>query len=144
MTQLNKTASELMLKYNVHACTDITGFGLAGHASNIAAQSNVSLIFYIDKLPVYPTALEQFKKGNKTGASQGIEKNYSHKCYFESNIENYYKEIFFDPQTSGGLLIAVDENDANKLLVELLANNIVASLCGTVADKSDYYIIASK
>lgn len=142
MAQLNKKASEIMLKYQVHACTDITGFALAGHSFNIANMSKVSIQFEISKLPIYPAALTEFKKGNKTGASKAILNTYESKILFANDVPDYYKEIFFDPQTSGGLLISVDEKDSAKLLIELLANGITASLCGTIIEEKDYSIIA--
>ncbi len=143
MSQLNKTASELMIKYNAHACTDITGFGLAGHASNIANQSNTTLKFYASKIPVYPISLELFKKGHKTGISNILYNVYNDKCKFENGIKDYLKEVLFDPQTSGGLLICLEKNNAFKLLTELLANNIIASLCGIVIEKTEHQIIVS-
>lgn len=142
MARLNKKASEIMLKYQVHACTDITGFALVGHSLNIAEKSKVTIQFEVSKLPIYPAALTEFKKGNKTGVSKAISNTYESKIHFSDNVPDYYKEVFFDPQTSGGLLICVDEKDSAKLLIELLANGITASVCGAILEKRDYPLIA--
>lgn len=141
MSRLNKIASEFMLKYEAHACTDITGFGFAGHASVVARQSNLSIEIDHYKLPVYPAALDWFKKGEKAGASKANKTEYEPKCSLEKTIPDYMKEIMFDPQTSGGLLISVAAPKAPHLLADLLANGEIAAAVGRVVAREDADII---
>jgi len=111
----NKEASEIMKKFDCSACTDITGFGLAGHAYEMASGSNVSVEFFKDSAKVID--------GTKDYASQFIipAGAYSNmeflngKCTFETATDNSHM-IYFDPQTSGGLLIGVSEKDSEKML----------------------------
>lgn len=120
MLRLNKCASELMVKYNASACTDVTGFGLAGHAYQMAHASNVMFKINLESLPLLP------------GVKWAINNNFLTRCdktnsdytieylKFENTKDDFYKHIIFDPQTSGGLLISVKEKNAFELLNYLI------------------------
>ena len=138
MRMLNKTAAEVITKIDgVHACTDITGFGLAGHASEMASGSNVTIQIDSKALPVIPGVLEIASK-NRSGGMKTNEE------YFVSGIEfltgsgdllanDSRRDILFDPQTSGGLLISVAAESANETLQSLIKAGIQATLVGSVS-----------
>lgn len=119
MATLNKYARDIMIKYNVHSCTDITGFGLCGHGSEMALGSGVTLEIDTKSVPIIDGALELAKQGYIPG---GLRNNQNHSGRFvKSNpdLSIELKDILFDPQTSGGLLISVDSKDAEALAKEL-------------------------
>ena len=118
MSTLNKSARDIMVKYNVHACTDVTGFGLMGHLLEMAQGS--------DKAAVVDTENIDFINEAKSLAQSGIlpEGLYRNRSYAEGfvepgNIKLSVQDMLFDPQTSGGLLIAVSPEDADMLFNEL-------------------------
>ena len=119
MTALNKKASELMLKYKAHSCTDITGFGLAGHAQQMAQNSKVGMRFFTDSLPYFPEAPQFAGQGLCPG---GLDRNrdfYSKFISFDKQPPQYIHDLLYDPQTSGGLLISIAPEKAEALLAEL-------------------------
>jgi len=121
MAYLNKSAAEVLSKYEVHACTDITGFGLAGHGSHIAKESHVGLKICLSDLPHYEEAITFVKKGYLTGADQ-VNREYT-KAYVEKgpDIPKELESLFYDPQTSGGLLVSVNKTDADQILKDFFA-----------------------
>lgn len=136
MTTLNKIASETMLEIGVNACTDITGFGLLGHAHQMAEMSGVSLIIYSDEVPKF-SDVEKYAKEELMSIGTLENKKYLiSKIKFNSKISEELVNIFFDAQTSGGLLIAVSENLADKLLKKLKSKGIKeAKIIGEVVAK---------
>lgn len=118
MTTLNKSARDAMVKYEVHACTDVTGFGLLGHGFEMAQGSDVGFVLDVDAVDFIPEALELARTGilpagmyrNRTFAEPGVDLG---------DVETAKQDLLFDPQTAGGLLIAVAEKDAAALLAEL-------------------------
>lgn len=141
MITLNKYAFEALEHLNISSCTDITGFGLIGHAYEMAKGSEVSLEIYTDKVPVI--------KGAKDLANMGIipAGMYSNKKHIEKevkvleNVEEVTQDLLYDPQTSGGLLVAIAEEDAEKAL-EKLSETIESgfSVVGRVLSKGEYSI----
>ena len=141
MATLNKTARDVMLRFTVHSCTDVTGFSLMGHSFEMAQGSGMSL--HIDSLsvPFYMEALEFADMGfipagayrNRTYVEKGILK----KCEIPRALE----DIFYDPQTSGGLLIAVAEKDAKDCLAALQAEIPNAAQIGYVTELHENYLI---
>jgi len=133
MMALNKEPADLMLKMGVHACTDITGFGLAGHASHLVQEGDLEIEFEIASLPVLPGAWEFLKKEVCPG---GLGKNrdfYGPRVTFARGITAAQRGIVFDPQTSGGLLIALPEEAARKLVRSLRRReNSAAAVIGRV------------
>ena len=133
MAELNKAAAEVMRQYDVHACTDITGFGLLGHMAEMLCGSKVSLKIDFGSLPVLPEALEF--------ASMGMVPAGAHKNrHFRENIVEYSdgitpakRDILFDPQTSGGLLICCPPDQARDMLQQLHSRGLSeAAIVGEV------------
>ena len=141
MATLNKTARDIMLRFTVHSCTDVTGFSLMGHSFEMAQGSGMSL--HIDSLsvPFHMEALEFADMGfipagayrNRTYAEGGVLK----KCEIPRALE----DIFYDPQTSGGLLISVAEKDAKDCLAALQAEIPNAAQIGYVTELHENYLI---
>ncbi len=116
ITTLNKNAAEIMAGFEVHAATDITGFGLAGHALEMAKASDATLEIYTAQVPVMSEALKMYEKGVSTGvnaANRALIKDFAR---FEHSLPGWHEEIFVDPQTSGGLLASVPEDQGEELL----------------------------
>ncbi len=138
MLRLNKSAAQMMQKYDTHACTDISGFSLIGHGMEMAKASEVVLEIDSSSLPILPYALEAVKKGIVTSADR-TNREYTKKNFYLSNkeIDHPVKKILFDPQTSGGLLICVAEKDSRKLLQDIRDHgDEVATIVGKVGNPS--------
>jgi len=140
MSYLNKDACNAMLETGVNGCTDITGFGFLGHALEMARASSVTFEICSDRLPIIAESIELAKMGIIPAGA------YKNKSYvggavkFNNNINQEIKDILFDPQTSGGLLIAVEKVKADRLL-ELLKNNKTEfSIIGKAKNKNDYFL----
>ena len=119
MTLLNKAAAETMIKLGAHSCTDVTGFGLVGHASHLIQEGEIGIEFDFNSLPVFPGVLEFLKKEIFPG---GLERNrdyYGPMVDFKGRIPDYKRNLLFDPQTSGGLLVALPPAAAKKMLDQL-------------------------
>ena len=119
MTALNRTASELMVEVGVDACTDITGFGLLGHAGEMIEGSDVGMVIDAASVPCFPGAKKLAEMGMIPGGLRRNRDFRKNMVDIGTNIPEFLQDILFDPQTSGGLLIAVPENKASKLLDEL-------------------------
>ena len=135
MTTLNKQGAEIALKYDVHGITDITGFGLVGHARELALASGVSLEINSRAVGILPGALESIRAGFIPG---GLNAN---RDFAECVVEGKEKvpddlwTLLFDPQTAGGLLMSVNASDSEKLEGELEGAGIRAATIGRVAAK---------
>lgn len=140
MATLNKTAAETMQKYDVHACTDVTGFGLLGHASEMAKGSDVGLIVEQSSVPVLQGTRELADQGIVPGGSKANHKWLSDCVKYEAGIDEVDQWILCDAVTSGGLLIAVNENDASRLLDDLLSQDVEASIIGYATDSHPGHI----
>ena len=127
MITLNDTASKIMRNYPVHACSDITGYGLLGHALEMASGSSVTLILESAKLPILHRAPRLAEKGYLTGGCKRNRDYLKDKITVDKSIREGLVEVAFDPQTSGGLLIAVAQKYAAKLVDELQANGVKAA-----------------
>ncbi len=119
LIELNQTATETLSRFDVHAATDVTGFGLAGHAFEVASGSDVTLTLEIDRIPTLPSALDMYERGVTTGAN-GVngERVWPH-ARFERELPAWHREIFVDPQTSGGLLVALPSSVGDQALAAL-------------------------
>lgn len=133
MTALNKAARDAMVQFRVHACTDVTGFGLLGHALEMAQGSNVQLELDVSSLPIPPEALEFARMGI---LPEGMYRNRKYAEAFVSadDVPLEVQDALYDPQTSGGLLIAVDAADADALAAELQKTVPDARRIGTVSE----------
>lgn len=125
MAELNKTAAEAMTEIGVHAATDVTGFGLLGHLSEMAAQSGVSISLNADLIPVFDEVIGYIDQGMISG---GIERNREFASKHVSiavGVSDQIVEVLYDPQTSGGLLISVAKEKADDLLAILHGRGVV-------------------
>jgi len=127
MITLNKSASAIMRHYPVHACSDITGYGLLGHALEMASGSSVTLILESAKLPLLQSAPRLAEKGYLTGGSKRNRDYLKDKITIDKSIREGLVETALDPQTSGGLLITLAKKYAAKLIEELQANGVKAA-----------------
>ena len=127
MIALNRRAAEIMLKFPVHACSDVTGYGLLGHALEMAGGGKVTLVLKSAQLPLLPGAVHLAEKGVLTGGCKRNRDYLKDKVSMDSSVSEGLVEIAFDPQTSGGLLIALPEKFAGKLVEELLANGVTSA-----------------
>ena len=118
--------------FPVHALTDITGFGLIGHAREMALASNVSLAFYASKIPLLEGALECVRAGYIPGGLKANREFAECRVGYEVAIPDDLKTLLFDPQTAGGLLISVADEDANELTRALNAAGVPAVEIGEV------------
>jgi selenide,water dikinase len=134
MTTLNKQAADVILhaEFHVHAMTDVTGFGLIGHAREMALASNVALRFFSKDISILPGALDCIRAGYIPG---GLNNNRDFaECVveFQDGVPEDLKSLLFDPQTAGGLLISVASEDSAKLTRSLQAANVQAVQIGEV------------
>jgi selenide,water dikinase len=134
MTTLNKQAADVIGKaeYRVHAMTDVTGFGLIGHAREMALASNVALRFFSKNVSILPGALECIRAGYIPG---GLNNNRDFaECVvrYEDGVPEDVKSLLFDPQTAGGLLISVASEDSAQLTRSLQAAKVPAMRIGEV------------
>jgi len=127
MTALNKAAAAVMRNYPVHACSDVTGYGLLGHALEMASGSSVTLILESAKLPLLHRAARLAEKGYLTGGCKRNREFLQGKISVNQSIREGLIEVAFDPQTSGGLLIAVPERYGPKLVDDLQAQGVKAA-----------------
>lgn len=139
MTTLNKYARDLAANFSVHSCTDITGFGLAGHAMEMAKGSEATLVIETEKLPVLPGVQEYAEMGLiPAGAYRNREFLESG---MESRTEGWREDVLFDPQTSGGLLLAVPQEEAPELMKLLSGLELPSAVIGKVTGKQEKYLV---
>jgi selenide, water dikinase len=136
MTTLNKEAAELIGKrdYRVHAMTDVTGFGLIGHAREMALASNVGIRFFSHDIPILPGALDCIRAGHVPGGLKANREFAECVVSYDAAIREDIKTLLFDPQTAGGLLISIAEDDCKGFAVELQAAGIPARVVGNVTE----------
>jgi selenide, water dikinase len=136
MQSLNRSASEVARRFETHAATDITGFGLLGHAREMAVASKVSLVIDSARAEFLPEALGYSREGFLSG---GLKRNveFMAGCVeFSDGVPEETRNLLFDPQTSGGLLLAVERGDAPQLVQALGERNIPAKEVGEVVEKT--------
>lgn len=138
MAMLNKSACAAARSVGVKASTDITGFGLAGHASEMARSSDVTLVLELHRLPLLPGAAELAQQGNKTRASASNRSYVESMLKIEPDVDELLLEFVFDAQTSGGLLISVAAERADELVQRAVEGGAAAScIVGYVETKRD-------
>ena len=131
MTTLNKSARDAMMKYRVHSCTDVTGFGLMGHTFEMAQGSDVEITLNVDEIDLIPEALELARMGILP-AGMYRNRNFAEAAVDAGDVELAKQDMLYDPQTAGGLLIAVDPEDADALYEDLKGAVPSAQRIGTV------------
>lgn len=142
MTTLNKYAAEVIKKYPVHGCTDVTGFGFLGHLHEMMDQK-ASCVIYADQVPVFEEALVYADEFLLTAAGQR-NRNFAEGRVVFKDIDFAMEEVLFDPQTSGGLLFSVDASSASALIKELSQVASCAQIVGEVIKKQETEITVVK
>jgi selenide,water dikinase len=132
MTTLNKTAAEVITKFAVHGLTDVTGFGMIGHAREMALASKVSLKLYAGRIPILEGAMDCLRAGHIPGGLKANREFAECVAGYDSGISEEIKTMLFDPQTAGGLLISVAAEDAVALAQALNAAGVAAVEIGEV------------
>ena len=141
MATLNKAARDIMVKYNVHSCTDVTGFALMGHSYEMAQGSGCTLHIRAEQVPFHAEALELASMGlvpagayrNRAYAQAGVA--------VRGSISRAMEDILYDPQTSGGLLFSLPAGEARDCLAQLKQVIPDAAIIGYVTEKEDSYIV---
>ena len=131
MTTLNKSARDAMVRYRVHACTDVTGFALLGHGCEMAQGSDAEIHLDVDAIDLIPDALE-FARSGILPEGMYRNRNFAEAYVDPGEVELAKQDMLYDPQTSGGLLIAVHPEDADALFEELKTSVPSAQRIGTV------------
>ena len=142
MLQLNRAAADALLtlpRGSVHACTDVTGYGLLGHASELALASRVTLRLDSRAVPLIPGALEL--AGNRSGGMKTNEAHFAAGVRVAGSVDAARLALLFDPQTSGGLLAAVDPGHADRAAEAFLAGGVVATRIGTAEPGSGAAVV---
>jgi len=135
MTTLNKRAAEISLKYDVHGMTDVTGFGLIGHAREMALGSGMSLRLFASAVPLLAGAMECVARGFVPGGLQNNRAFASSCVECDASVPENLQTIFYDPQTAGGLLISVNRSHTGALVDELRESGVPAVNVGEVLPK---------
>lgn len=129
IAELNRRATEAASNFEVHACTDITGFGILGHSFEIAQGSSVQIELVYDRLPFYDHARQMYQKGETTGSNKANRQLVNGHWETAKRLSSDEEELLFDPQTSGGLLLSVPQADADELAAALQAAGVVDAVC---------------
>ncbi len=138
MTRLNRRAAELMIEADVHACTDITGFGLIGHASEMARAGGVSLEIIAARVPLIPGSEELCAAGFTPGGLENNRRSFTDSALIGADVPAVIEDLLFDPQTSGGLLMALPEAGAQALAERLSdEQDMAAAVIGRVAAQAE-------
>jgi selenide,water dikinase len=138
MATLNRDSAEIMKDHPVHACTDITGFGLLGHVAEMVTGTNLGVDIQADKVPIIQEALKFAGMGLVPAGTYANRAFRDSMVSFASTVESPFQDILFDPQTSGGLLMSVDAQSADDLLAQLKKKGIhEAAMIGTVTSGKD-------
>ncbi len=144
MATLNRDAAEIMNDYPVHACTDITGFGLLGHLAEMVVDSNYGIEIWSEKIPVIPEALEYAGMGLVPAGAYKNREFRESMVDFAPSVDRLIQDILFDPQTSGGLLICVEKESADDLVKSLKRKEINdAAVIGEVLSSPKGKIVVS-
>ena len=143
LATLNKSAAEVLQQYDVSAVTDVTGFGLAGHALEMARGSNATLELEVDSIPVLEEAANMYVEGVTTGSNANNRALITGSTRFDRELPESTTEVLVDPQTSGGLLAALPEAQAQEALARMHGDGLAsARIIGQVipASAPDYLV----
>lgn len=132
MWTLNDIAGQRMVHYDTHAATDITGFGLLGHAWEMARGSQVDMQLHVSAIPMFEEVLDFAKRGYLTKGDVSNREYTGHHIVLDSGISREMSRVLFDPQTSGGLLISLPPSQASELVKELHQAGVTAAVIGEV------------
>jgi len=140
MITLNKYAADILHRFNVRGVTDVTGFSLLGHAYELAEASNVTIEITADAVPLLPQTLEMADMGFVTVGGYSNQSYLADKVVISTEIPENLVDILYDPQTSGGLLAAVDIDQLGAILEAYKAQNILVHVIGKVKAQADHSI----
>ena len=121
---LNKATIEIAVNFDIHACTDVTGFGIVGHILELAKGSGSQINLSYKDIPFYPNALEMYMKGETTGSNKANRKLSEGFLKIDKRLSEKEEELLFDPQTSGGLLLSLPEFQSHELINQLKKQGI--------------------
>ena len=124
LASLNGPAMEIALQFELHAATDITGFGIAGHTLEMALGSGSQVVLHFDRLPFYNDALRMYQKGESTGSNKANRKLVEKQLQIQRDLTGHQEELLYDPQTSGGLLLSAPASQSNALIAALSASGV--------------------
>jgi selenide,water dikinase len=136
MATLNRDAAEVMKRYPVRACTDITGFGFLGHLAEMVQDSRLGLQIHPGRIPILPETLNYAGMGLLPAGAFKNREFYEGFVEMAPSVDRLLQDVLFDPQTSGGLLISLEGSDADDLLRELTEKGIRdAAIVGEVVSE---------
>ena len=144
MKLLNNKAAGIMNSYHIKCATDITGFGLLGHAMKMADGSDVSIKIDSAKVPTLPSVMELIEMGCIPGAAFRNQEFTEANCHFETSVDYNHKMLVLDAQTSGGLLMTVKTDDVKNIIEELKQSGYPSScVVGEVVPRSNKSVYVS-
>ena len=132
MRRLNRIASEAMVACGAHACTDVTGFGLLGHLYEMTSNSGVDAYVYVESVPVIDTVLDHIAAGDKPGGLGANRKYLSERISVSEHCEPNHTDVLFDPQTSGGLLVALPKERVDEFQEMMDAAGEMSAVIGEI------------
>jgi selenide,water dikinase len=142
MSTLNRDAAEVAVELGVRAATDVTGFGLAGHATEMARASDVTITLELDRLPRLPGVDALIAAGNRTRANATNRAFMLESGRIDPGVTEERAEILFDPQTSGGLLLAVAADRADDLVAACHGRDLpLTAIVGAVRERGDAHVV---
>lgn len=138
LTVLNRRPAEIMHAFDIHAATDVTGFGLAGHALEMVGETAITIEIRIEALPLMEEALDMYRKGMTTGVNASNRQLVTGMMTMAPALPAWHQEIVFDPQTNGGLMVALPESQSQDLITALHAAGIqAAAVIGRVTHRQE-------
>ena len=135
LVELNRAAAETLADFSVHAATDVTGFGLLGHAGELARASSVTCTIDFKSIPIYPQVLAMYRQGVSTGANPANRSITEPIARIDADLDPAEQQMLFDPQTSGGLLVALPADQAAEALAALAAAGIESAVAVGVVEE---------
>ncbi len=137
LAALNGPAMEVALRFDLHACTDVTGFGILGHLLEVAHGCDARVTVEFDKLPFYPYAADMYRRGETTGSNRPNRDMVArHRLEISRSLDPVEEELLYDPQTSGGLVLSVPAEQADDLVAALHGAGVSTAVrIGTITDE---------
>ncbi len=144
LAALNGPAMDAALQFNLHACTDVTGFGILGHLLEVAHGCDAKIVVKYQNLPFFPYALDMYRKGESTGSNKANRVMVNkHNLEIRTTLDKAQEEMLYDPQTSGGLLLSLPNSEADALLKVLHNTGVTAAVkIGEVVDEPVGIVVA--
>ncbi len=137
MSMLNKTAAEVMAQFFVNACTDVTGFGLAGHLLEMAKGSKKEIMLFSQKVPLLNNVLDFARMGMVPAGAHKNRSFFKEWTQIDEAVDRAIVDLMFDPQTSGGLLISLNKKDAKACVEKMKSKGINAWIVAEITNDSD-------